>query len=158
MGFSQFAAAVLVAYIGLTVGVFLASMTKEELPTARKYFPLLQKLAIITIAAFALDYFAAGVATRTASYIVLLFLLLFHLAVPLYYAAFGFLAFAVSAIPEALLVISSLVFLFGMLTGSASFPERLKKGDALQAARELLARNALYPAAAMVTYFISVYV
>ena len=50
----QYVLAVLVAFSGVLVGAFLACFAKEEMPTARKYFPL---IGAVLFAVFAVFFF-----------------------------------------------------------------------------------------------------
>ena len=125
----QFIAAAFVAYLGLPGGLYLASLTKEELPTGKKYFPLLQRLSILGIAAITMDYFHLAAAGKVAIYVVLLGALLFRLLLPLLYVIFGGLLAAVANDKNTALMVASGVFLFGLLTGGMEFKSsRRKKG------------------------------
>ena len=155
----QFAAAAVVSYLGLLAGFVLASLTKEELPTAKKYFPLLQRLIILAVAAVAMEYFSFSIFVKTAAYLLLLLFLAVSIRTSFYYAVFGVVAFFVSASQNALLVLSSLVFLFGLLSGSIYFERNVKKkADFASKAAEMLVGNSFYPAVAVVLYAASVYV
>lgn len=155
----QFSALAVVSYLGLLAGFFLASVTREELPTAKKYLPLLQRLIILAVAAVSMEYFSVSIFVKAAVYLLLLLLLATSVRISFYYAVFGVLAFFVSASQNTLLVISSLVFLFGLVSGSVYFERSVKrKADFASKAAEMLVNNSFYPVVAIVIYFVSVYV
>lgn len=152
MQFLQFAAAVVVSYLGLVAGFFLASMTKEELPTAKKYFPWLQRLAIIVIAAVSMRLLEFSLPARLASYAALLVLLAARPGLQLFYALFGAAVFAAARDSNALLITSSIVFLFGLLSGSSGFNLKTRKKDLAKAAVKLFVDNLFYPAVAIALF------
>ena len=157
--FLQFSAVVIVSYLGLLAGFVLASVTREELPTAKKYLPFLQSLIILAAAAVAMEYFSVGIFVKVVVYLLLLLLLAIRIKTRPYYAVFGVLAFFVSASQNALLVLSSLVFLFGLLSGSIYFERNVKrKADFTGKAAEMLVNNSFYPVVAVVLYAVSAYV
>ncbi|MBI2550289.1 hypothetical protein HYV83_03870 [Candidatus Woesearchaeota archaeon] len=155
----QFAAAVAVSYLGLLAGFFLASATKEELPTARKYFPWLQRLVIIAIAAVVMDSFNFNTGLKVAAYALLLAVIAVGLNLQFFYAAFGVLLFVVSKNQNTLLIVSSMVFLFGLLTGSIHFDSKVKKkSPVLGEVEKLLISNASYLVVAVVLFLVLNYV
>lgn len=155
----QFAAAAVISYLGLLAGFFLASLTREELPTAKRYFQLLQRLVVLAAAAVAMEYFSVSIFVKVAVYLLLLLLLAVSIRTSFYYAVFGVVVFFVSASQNALLVLSSLVFLFGLLSGSIYFERNVKKkADFASKAAEMLMNNSFYPVIAVVLYAFSVYV
>ncbi len=145
----QFAAAALVSYFGLLAGFFLASLTKEELPTAVKYFPWLQKLVILAAAAMAINFFGLGIVVKIVSYSFVLLLFTLNISTMHIYAILGVLLFAVSSSSNALMAISSLVFIFGLFVGSDCFAKTAKKKDMTTAAKNLLVKNSAYVAVAL---------
>lgn len=155
----QFAAAAIISYLGLLAGFFLASVTKEELPTARKYFPWLQRLAIIAIAAVVMDFFNVNTGLKIAAYVLMLLVIAVGLKLQFFYAAFGVLLSAASKDKNMLLVVSSLVFLFGILSGSVYFDNTVRRKSSMQnAAGKLLINNASYIAVAMVLFLVINYI
>ena len=151
----QFLAAVVVSYLGLLAGYCLASLTKEELPTAKKIFPLLQRLSILAIAAVAMDAFNTGAATKIIVYLALLIAVLFRLLLPVLYGALGLLVAAIAADQNALLMVASLVFLCGLVSGSMEFAAKARrKADAIPQALQLLLSNAAYVAAAVISFLV----
>lgn len=152
MQFWQFAAAVVVSYLGLLAGFVLAHLTREELPTAKKYFPWLEKLVILAVAAFAMNFFGIAPAARAVAYALLLLFFIHGYNLKLVYAAFGAAAAAEAKDSSAFLIIASLVFLFGLLSGSSSFGPRVRKNDLAKAAVKLFLNNLLYPAVAIILF------
>lgn len=152
MQFLQFAAAVAISYLGLICGFLLASLTREELPTARKYLPWLEKLVILAVAAFIINFFGIGVAARAVVYVVLLLFFVYSYRVELVYAALGAVIFASSRDNAVFLTAAALVFLFGLLSGSSSFDPKIRKKDIVKAAAKILANNLFYPAVAIALF------
>ena len=155
----QFAAAAIISYLGLLAGFFLASVTKEELPTARKYFPWLQRFVIVAITAAVMDFFNVNAGLKIAMYVLLLLVMAVGLNLQFFYAAFGVLLFAASKDSNMLLVVSSMVFLFGLLSGSVYFDSRVRrKSSMLNEAWKLLMSNASYIVVAVALFLALNYV
>lgn len=152
MQFWQFAAAVVVSYLGLIAGFFLASMTREELPTAKKYLPWLEKLVILAVVAFAMNFFGIAPAARAVAYALLLLFFIQGYSLKLVYAALGAVVAAAAKDSMIFLIITSLVFLFGLLSGSSGFGPRIRNKDLAKAAAKLFLNNLLYPAAAIILF------
>ena len=152
MQFPQFAAAVVISYLGLLAGFILATMTKEELPTAKKYFHWLEKLVILAVAAFTMNFFSINIVAKAAVYALLLLFFIYSYNAKFVYAAFGAAVFAVSRNSSMFLITAALVFLFGLLSGSKSFKISLRKKDMVKAAAKVLASNLTYPAVAIVLF------
>lgn len=156
IAFWQFASALIISYLGLAAGFLLASVTREELPTGRKFFPLLERIAIFAVMAVVLDFFSIHLAGRVAAYVVLLLLLLRPLNLPLLYAFFGFTAAFTMRDANTFLVISSIIFLSGMLFGSDYFAASIKKkADFFPKGSKLLLQGLPYFIAAAATLFAS---
>lgn len=145
----QFAAAAVISYLGLLAGFFLASLTKEELPTAVKYFPWLQKLVILAAAAIAINFFGFGVVVKIVAYSFVLLLFALKISTTHIYVILGILLFAVSSSSNALMVVSALVFIFGLFVGSDCFAKTAKKKDLIAAAKNLLVKNSAYVVVAL---------
>lgn len=144
----QFAATVLLSFMGMPAGYFLASITKEELPTAKKYFPFLTALVFVAAIALSANYYNLKIAVKAALYIIatLAFAVKANSAV-LYFILGVIIGFA-SRSAEAVMVLSSLVFLFGLLAGSTSFRKRLEFRELLP----ILAKNSVYIAGAFLAF------
>ena len=155
--FLQFAAATVISYLGLLAGFFLASVTTEELPTGKKYFPLLQRMIILVIGATAANFFGVGTVPKLLFYLVLIAVIMFSINIRLFYAVFGVLLFTVAASVNILLIMSSFIFLFGLVSGSEYFTLVVKKKRSRAAAAgNLLLRNAAYPTIALAMFLLSV--
>lgn len=147
----QFLAATLVSYLGLPLGFCLGFLTKEEMPTARKYFPVLERIVILAIAAITLDSLGVALAARAAVYALFLLLSLFAIPLPIIYCLVG-ITLAVSR-NDRVLLISSLVFIFGLLSGSDYFAVAVRKKFGVVAkARSLVLKNAVYVAIAILAF------
>lgn len=155
VSFLQFAAATIISYLGLLAGFLLASVTPEELPTGKKYFPLLQRLTIMVIGVFMTNFFGYGAALKLVAYAVLIALLMLRVNVRLVYGAFGILLFAAAIDVNMLLMLSSLIFIFGLVSGSDYFSQLAKrKGSKATVAINLLRTNSLYPAIALILFLL----
>ena len=155
VSFLQFAAATIISYFGLLAGFLLASVTPEELPTGKKYFSLLQRLVILVVGILAANFFGYGAALKLVAYAFLLALLVLNVNVRLAYGAFGILLFAAAIDLNMLLMMSSLVFIFGLASGSDYFSHAAKKkGSKAAVAIGLLRANALYPAIALILFLL----
>ena len=148
----QFAAAVVISYLGLLAGFFLATMTREELPTAKKYFPWLEKLVILAVAAFTLNFFNVNIFAKAAAYVLLLLFFIYSYNTKFVYAAFGAIVFAVSKNSSMFLITAALVFLFGLLSGSNNFNLKIRKRDFAMTAVNMLLNKLFYPAVAIVLF------
>ena len=151
----QFAKAAIISYIGLLAGFILASATKEELPTARKYFPWLQRLVIIAIAAFVMDFFNINLILKIVAYAVLLLIVAVGINTQFFYTIFGASLFAVSKDKNMLLIVLSMVFLFGLLSGSVYFDGHVRRKSSVAGeAGKLLISNSSYVVIAMVLFLV----
>ncbi len=145
----QFFSAAVISYLGLLAGFFLAFLTREELPTARKYFPWLQRIVILAAAATGMSFLNIGFAVKIAAYAILLLLIAVRINIQLFYALFGALLFASAKDANSLLVLSSLVFLFGLVSGGMSFDRRAgRKGMHVR----MLVSNSVYVAVAVALF------
>jgi hypothetical protein len=117
----QFTAAAVISYLGLAAGFFLASLTKEELLTGKKFFPWIQRIIGFAIVAVALQGTNKLVQFGVLLAFALLVLVTYRINLPLLYGIFGVSVFMVSNDPPALSVALSLVFLFGLVSGSEKF-------------------------------------
>src|SRR3989338_524612 len=112
----QYVLAVLVAFSGVLVGAFLACFAKEEMPTARKYFPLIGAVLFAVVVAFVLNHFSVSLPLRLVAYAVLFpFLLFWKFDLYPFFAVFFFL---LAHSPQGLFAVSALVFLYGFPAGS----------------------------------------
>ncbi len=137
----------LVAFSGVLVGAFLAMIAREEMPTGRKYFPVLKKVLLIAVAAVLLSHFSALLIVKVVVYSALLFflprrhMLNFY---PLLAVAF----FILGQESRELFVLSVLVFLYGFPTGSM-YVVRNKRMSILKTLGKVSLRYAVFPVAAV---------
>jgi hypothetical protein len=117
MTFLSYALAVAVVFSAPFIGAFLALHTKEEMPTARKYFPLAQNLLLLLLVAVVLDSFGVALTLRILAYVLTLAALALLPPVNAY-PLFAFAFFLVFGMQEALFAVSALVFLYGLPAGS----------------------------------------
>jgi hypothetical protein len=121
MNLVQISATALISYLGLAAGFVIAKLTTEELPTARKYFPWIQRGLFFVVTALMVNFVGFSAWLAVPAYLILAgisFIIPINLL--LFYIVFGTGFFFASTNQSALLVISSLVFLFGMVSGSGS--------------------------------------
>ena len=157
MQFLQFAAAAVISYLGLPAGFFLGSVTTEELPTASKYFPMLQRAIILVIAVVMANYFGYPILIRLLVYAVVIAAALASVDFRFFYPIFGILLFGVAANENFLLFTSLLIFLFGLVSGSQYFAMAVKrKSQTMAAARRLLLQNLAYPGIAMILFLLPI--
>ena len=125
MIYNYFLASV-IAFSGLFMGLLLAHIAKEELKQGKKYFVILQKIILILIMIFLnTKYYILIIAS-----ILLIFILKNYLKkqipeIPLYYLIFGIIFFFASRNPAILAIQSSLVFLYGLPTGTLYYKRKL---------------------------------
>lgn len=116
MIFLQYTLAAIIAFSGLFVGAYLARATKEEMPTASRYLPWMQKILVIAIVAFFLNILPVNLIIKVLIYALLIVSLLKTPLTNMYFLI-GFIFFML-ANSDHLFTISTLVFLYGFPTGS----------------------------------------
>jgi len=134
MTFLTYSLAAIIAFSGLIVGSILALRTKEEMPTAKKYFPLLQKILYVAIIAVFLNHFKVGIIIKVIIYAIVIFAILRAKVLNSYFIIAVFFFFLGQS-EKSLFMISLLVFLYGFPTGSLlviyskkmKWPEAVKK-------------------------------
>jgi len=111
-----------ISYIGLFIGFFLATIAKEEMKQGKKYFLILQKIILISTFLFLLIYLRLN---NILTVIVLIAILIPLLKTekkidtsPYIYMILAVILYLSSKIPELLIIESSLIFLYGLPTGS----------------------------------------
>ena len=155
MQFLQFAAAAIISYLGLLAGFLLGSATTEELATATKYFPMLQRVIILAIAVVIANYFGLALALRLLICAVAIVLTLLGMNTRLFYAVFGLALLAVAQSVNFLLITAALIFIFGIVSGSEYFATTVKrKSQIMVAAGKLLLQNLAYPAIAVIFFLL----
>ncbi len=117
MNLLPYSLSALVAFSGVIVGVVLALLAKEEMPTGKKYFPVVQKALVIAIVALLLNHFEALLAVKLVAYLAVVLVLSRRMAFDVYpLLAVAF--FLLGQGSRELFTISTLVFLYGFPTGS----------------------------------------
>lgn len=147
MNLLPYSLSALVAFSGVLVGAFLAMTAREEMPTGRKYFPWLQKVLLIAIAAVLLSYFNALLMVKIVAYAAFLFVLsrkqMFNFY-PLLAVAF----FILGQNSRELFIISVLVFLYGLPVGSM-YVVRNRRMSLFKTLGKASLRYAVFPVAAV---------
>ena len=139
--------AALIAFTGIIAGVFLAFFTKEEMKPGKRYFELLQKALLAVIAAVFLYYSGMQLVFRIAAYsVVILFLALSKnpgngIAGSIIYGILGLVLYLGRLNQKSFFIISSLIFLYGLPTGSLNASGMLKK-QKLDAVKKALVTGA----------------
>lgn len=122
MNLLNYSLAAIISYLGLFAGFILASMAKEELKAGKKYFIFLQKIILLLIFIFLLIYI-------DLNYIMVL-LILFFIAIytlkrkkefnelPYIYIVLSIIFYLSSKNLDLFVIESSLIFLYGLPTGS----------------------------------------
>jgi len=122
MNILNYSLAAIIAYLGLFIGILLAIMAKEEIKPGKKYFIFLQKIILLLIFIFLLIY-------TDLNYILILLILaliIVHLLktkkefneLPYIYIILSIIFFLSSKILNFFIIESSLIFLYGLPTGS----------------------------------------
>jgi hypothetical protein len=118
MAFLSYFLAALVSFLGIGVGVVLAFVSPEEMPTGRKLFPLVQRIVLVAIAAIFIGIYVSNIFIRIPLYIIAILLLTLRLKPIIAYPLLGFPFFFSSNNQNAFLAIAALVFAYGLPTGS----------------------------------------
>lgn len=120
----------IICFLGLFIGAVLAFMAKDELKAGRKYFILMQQILIMLIVFFVLFSFDINIYVCTT--IALLALIAYYyLHNRIKTQSIHILltvAFFTGYLNSYFAVIASLIFLFGLPTGSLFAENMLKKG------------------------------
>ncbi|MBI2145124.1 hypothetical protein HYU18_02270 [Candidatus Woesearchaeota archaeon] len=147
MQFLQFAGAAVIAYLGLPAGFFLAYLTKEELPTARKYLPVLSSLLFVAVMVLVANYYKFGLALKVVVYAAAIALSI-RANSAILFLVLGIALGLASEKDSQALVIAALVFLFGLVSGSVVFPAfqraRLSRKAGLRLLATMLVRNSTF--------------
>lgn len=130
--------AAIVSFSGLIAGAILAFFTKEELKPGKKYFELLQKALLAAIAAVFVYYLGLHLLVRIAIYAAVILLLATSKSInsSVAYALLGAVFYFSSFSKQSFLIISSLIFLYGLPAGSiiATSLIRKRKSEAVKKA------------------------
>jgi hypothetical protein len=118
MDFVSCLLAAVLSFTGLIAGVVLAFLSPEEMPTGRKFFPLLQRIALVAIAAVFISLYIQAWYLRLLLYIAAILILALPLRSEVVFPILAFpFCFSMHA-REAFLAISVLIFLYGLPSGS----------------------------------------
>ena len=150
-----------VTYLGLIAGMILAFSTEEELKPGRKYFAILQHVCYFIIFGLLFYYFGVnkltGELTTTAILFVILSYLCYHFGVKakgkkmplikyyIIYAALAIIFYLSSKIIGIHIIISSVIFVYGLPTGTILTDPR-KKAKSFW----LMLSYLIYPAIAVI--------
>lgn len=117
----------IISFSGLLVGMILAFTAKEELEPGKKYFFLLQKLTLLMILIFLVNFFDIRLYLRIIIYILFIFLMTFNIKSQIIYPALAIIFFLSSKNPELFITNSILIFFYGFPTGSLFAKKLIKK-------------------------------
>ncbi|MBW2975511.1 hypothetical protein KY366_07355 [Candidatus Woesearchaeota archaeon] len=144
------------AYLGLFAGFILAAIAKEELKQGKRYFIFLQKIILLLVFVFLLAFIKLD-------YVLLLVILSFSVIcllrrkkgfneVPYIYIILSVIFYLASKKPGLFVIESSLMFLYGLPTGSLAAKSGGKK-ERKRAVIDIL-KNIVFVALAIVLYLI----
>ena len=108
----------LISSLGLLVGMILAFTAKEELEPGKKYFQLLQKLTLLLIVIFLLNFFNINLYLRIIIYLLFIFLITVNIKSQMIYPVLGVVFFLSLRDINLFTTNSILIFLYGFPTGS----------------------------------------
>jgi hypothetical protein len=117
MTFLEYSASAIIAFLGIFIGAFLTFFTKEEMPTARKYFPWLQKALFLAMIAIFFNFFKVQGLIVILTFLLILFVIVKKQTVN-YYPFLAILFFLLGQANQSLFMISALIFIYGFPTGS----------------------------------------
>ena len=117
----------LISFLGLLVGMILAFTAKEELEPGKKYFQLLQKLTLLLIVIFLLNFFNINIYLRIIIYILFIFLMTLNIKSQIIYPVLGVVFFLSLRDINLFTTNSILIFLYGFPTGSLFAKKLIKK-------------------------------
>jgi hypothetical protein len=117
----------LISFLGLLVGMILAFTAKEELEPGKKYFQLLQKLTLLLIVIFLLNFFNINIYLRIIIYILFIFLMTLNIKSQIIYPVLGVVFFLSLRDINLFTTNSILIFLYGFPTGSLFAKKFIKK-------------------------------
>jgi hypothetical protein len=147
MSLLQYSIAAVIAFSGVVIGAILAFNTKEEMPTAKKYLPLLQSIIFVTIVAVLLNYFKLNIAVRVLVYAAVIFVLLRRQRLNLY-PVLAATFFLLGQSSQSLFMVSALIFLYGFPAGSLYFMHN-KRMKWLELVRKVSVKYGIFLVAAI---------
>ena len=117
----------IISFLGILIGMLLAFTAKEELESGKKYFLLLQKLTLLLILIFLLNFFNINLYLRITIYVLFLALMTFNIKSQIIYPILAVVFFLSSKNPGLFITNSILIFLYGFPTGSLFAKKLIKK-------------------------------
>ena len=117
----------IISFSGLLVGMILAFTAKEELEPGKKYFLLLQKLTLLLILIFLLNFFNINLYLRIIIYILFIFLMTINIKSQIIYPALGIVFFLSLKDINLFITNSILIFFYGFPTGSLFAKKLIKR-------------------------------
>jgi len=128
MQFINYFLVLIVSFLGIFIGSFLAINTKEELKQGKKYFILLQKILLTLIFGFLLSFYELQLnAVLFISLVFLVFLLFIEPNQPSVHIALAIILVLTSCSTGVFLVEASLIFLYGLPTGTLLTQSMIKE-------------------------------
>jgi len=131
MNFLNYTLTALISYLGLVVGIILAIIAKEELKKGKKYFIFLKKIILLLVFIFLIIFIELN-------YIILLLILPFigiyllknkidFNELPYIYIILAVIFYLSSKTLNLFIIESSLIFLYGIPTGSLLYQKDKKQ-------------------------------
>ena len=117
----------LISFLGLLVGILLAFSAKEELKPGKKYFMWMQKIILLLILIFLLNFFNMALYLKVIIYTLFIFLMAINIKSQIIYLVLGIIFFISSKNPELFIINSVLIFLYGFPSGSLFAKKIIKK-------------------------------
>jgi hypothetical protein len=119
----------IISFLGFPIGIFLAFVSPEEMSDGKKYFFLLQNFILVLIIFFLFDFHNLNIFLSIFLTISIFLFVLYssfkHKIFSLYMLLAFFLAF--SRVDDYLFaIVASLIFIFGLPTGSLLAPKKKK--------------------------------
>ena len=140
----NFILAIIAIFLGLVAGLFLRSFTKKEIKQGQKYLIFTQRLLVLVIVGLFM-YFKElqAIWIIIALFVVSTAIYQFTIKTPVFYTLFGvFIGLAKDNLNQ-FMIIASLIFAYGLVSGSLHEKSNLK----------YLAANAIFFLAAILMYF-----
>jgi len=127
MQLSNYSLISLISFSGLLIGMLLAFTAKEELEPGKKYFLLLQKLTLLLVLIFLLNFFNINLYLRITTYILFILLMAINIKSQIIYPALAVVFFLSLKDINLFITNSILIFLYGFPTGSLFAKKLIKK-------------------------------
>lgn len=148
---------IIIIFLGFPIGIILAKLSPEEMKKGKKYFKVIQTTLMVFILFFLFNYFNLSILISLPITLIVFFLLfywpkeksfLFYLILPLiiYFSKIN---------PNLFALQSSLIFIFGLVTGSLS--SKVKNKKFISKSKEifvLIFRNSVFVLLSILSLFI----